>query len=137
MAFGDVNNDGYSDVFQNFGGHAPWDRKSGIDSREKAALFVRNPAANVNTAVLLLEGVSGNRDAIGARLKVSAEETHYYTVRSTQAFQSQNDPRLILSLGNAASGQVEITWPGGATSTVSINAGDRIKLTEDGAVSPL
>ncbi len=120
-----MNNDGYTDVFQSLGGHAPWDQKTDIDSREYAALLVAQPQGDVNTAVLTLEGVSVNRDAIGARIKVTAEETHYYTVRSTQAFQSQNDRRVIVTLGGAEEGVVEVSWGDGSTDVVKVEAGGR------------
>jgi hypothetical protein len=131
VVFGDVNQDGHADVFQNLGGHAPWDQKSGIDSREHGALFVANNIpANSNTATVILQGVTGNRDAIGARIKSVAENVHYYTVRSTQAFQSQNDKAVILALGNKASAELEITWPGGGVTTATVQAGTRTNLRE-------
>ena len=137
VAFGDVNNDGTTDVFQSFGGHAPWDVKSGIDSREQAGLFVQNPVADMNTASLLLEGVAVNRDAIGARIKLTAADTHYYTVRSTQAFQSQNDRVIVLALGSATEGIVDITWPNGVATQVKLSAGDRMLHKEDGELITL
>jgi hypothetical protein len=130
IAFGDVNQDGATDVFQNLGGHAPWDLDSGIDSRELSALFVRNTPYDHNTATLLLEGSESNRDAIGARVKVLADETHYYTVRSTQSFQSQNDRAIIVSLGQLEEGEVEINWPSGGVTKVKIKAGERLYVKE-------
>jgi hypothetical protein len=132
VVFGDVNQDGATDVFQSLGGHAPWDKKTGIDSREKAALFVSKPYVDNNTATLLLEGSVGNRDAIGARIKVIADEIHYYTIRSTQAFQSQNDRATIVALGKADTAEVEIIWPGGGVSKVKVDAGGRVAIKEGG-----
>jgi hypothetical protein len=130
IAFADVDQDGSTDVFQNLGGHAPWDIKSGIDSREISALFMRNAPYDHNTATLMLEGTQSNRDAIGARVKVIADETHYYTVRSTQAFQSLNDKSIIVTLGQAEAGDLEITWPSGAQTKHRIEAGERLSVKE-------
>jgi hypothetical protein len=130
IIFADIDQNGTTDVYQNLGGHAPWDQKSGIDSREKPALFIRNAVNDYNTATLLLEGTKSNRDAIGARIKVLGEETHYYTVRSTQAFQSQNDKVLVVSLGDLDQAGVEVTWPSGTSSKFEIEAGARMTVSE-------
>lgn len=130
VAFADVNQDGATDVFQNLGGHSPWDVKSGIDSRERSALFVRNKPSGFNTATLLFEGTKSNRDGIGARVRVTGDGVHYYTVRSTQAFQSQNDSAMIVTLGAADQGEVEVRWPSGEVTVVGVKAGDRLEIRE-------
>jgi hypothetical protein len=130
VAFADGNQDGATDIFQSLGGDTWWDRKLGIDSREHGALFVRRPPFNIKTATLLLEGTKSNRDAIGARIRVVADETHYYTVRSTQAFQSQNSKQIIVTLGNSDSGEVEITWPSGVIMQSTVAAGERQAVKE-------
>lgn len=130
IAFADINQDGRTDVLQNLGGHAPWDQKSGIDSREYSALFVSNALPATNTASVILEGSTSNRDAIGARLKLMAAATHYYTVRSSQAFQSQNERAILLALGDQDSGQLQIRWPSGTVSTATVRAGSRSVIRE-------
>ncbi|MEJ2139436.1 MAG: CRTAC1 family protein [Gammaproteobacteria bacterium] len=130
IVFGDVDQDGASDVFQNMGGDSWWDRKYDIDSRQYGALFINNSAAKLKTATLILEGVISNRDAIGARVRLEADETHFYTVRSTQAFQSQNEPAIILALGEADEGKVQIDWPSGLTTALVVKAGQRIRVRE-------
>jgi hypothetical protein len=130
IVFGDVNQDGASDIFQNTGGDSWWDRKYDIDSREHGALFISNSSAGRKTATLILEGVISNRDAIGARIRLEADETHFYTVRSTQAFQSQNEPAIILALGVADEGKVKIDWPSGLTTALTVKAGQRIRVRE-------
>jgi hypothetical protein len=131
IVFGDVNQDGATDIFQNLGGDNWWDRKYDFDSREHGALFVRNPPANLKTATLTLEGSVSNRDAIGARIRLEADETHFYTVRSTQAFQSQNDRAIILALGQADEATIRIDWPSGSTTTSAVKAGQRLRIRED------
>ncbi len=130
LVFGDVNHDGLTDLYQNLGGHAPWDVNSGIDSREFGALYMRNPGSDVKTVMLLLEGTVSNRDAIGARIVVTGDEKHYYTVRSSNAFVSQNDKGQLVTLGNADSGEVVITWPSGTTSSHAVTVGERIVIKE-------
>jgi hypothetical protein len=61
---------------------------------------------------------------------VVADETHYYTVRSTQAFQSQNSKQIIVTLGNSDSGEVEITWPSGVITQLTVAAGERQAVKE-------
>lgn len=133
IATGDIDRDGHTDVVKNLGGHAPWDVGSGIDSREEAALYIAQPQQAVNTANILLEGVRTNRDAIGARIKVTGDATHYYTVRSTQAFQSQNERAQLVTLGQAEAAEVEITWPDGEVTRATIAAGDRVLIRQGDA----
>jgi hypothetical protein len=61
--------------------------------------------------------------------------THYYTVRSTQAFQSQNDRAQIVTLGEATTAKVEITWPDGDVSIVSVTAGERLFVKQGKSAS--
>lgn len=130
VVFGDVNQDGATDIFQNLGGDNWWDRKYDFDSREHGALFIRNAPPDLKTATLMLEGSVSNRDAIGARIRLDADETHFYTVRSTQAFQSQNDPAIILALGSADEATVQIEWPSGLTTSLDVKAGQRLRVRE-------
>lgn len=130
IVFGDVNQDGASDIFQNLGGDGWWDRKLGIDSREHGALFVANPPADLRTATLLLEGTASNRDAIGARVVVETDRTHYYTLHSSQSFQSQNDPAIIVALGAADEAQVRVEWPSGRSSELTVRPGERRLVKE-------
>jgi len=130
VAFADVNADGHTDLVQNLGGHQPWDVLTGIDSRERPALYIAAGEAFGNTATLLLEGTVSNRDAVGARVTVRGEETHYYTIRSMQAFQSQNDAGLVVALGDAAVADVDILWPSGRSDRIQVASGSRQRIRE-------
>jgi tetratricopeptide (TPR) repeat protein len=62
-----------------------------------------------------LVGVTGARDAIGARLQLSiGEHTWHRQLTAGDGFQASNERRIVFGLG-AASGDVEVqvTWPGG------------------------
>ncbi len=131
VAFGDVNQDGANDIFMSLGGDSWTDRQLEIDSRERNALYVRNPPADLQTATVSLEGTRSNRDAIGARLRVVAgAATHYYTIRSTQGFQNQNERVVIIALGAANTAELEITWPSGLVSKHTVQSGERTLIRE-------
>ncbi|MEE4186803.1 MAG: CRTAC1 family protein [Gammaproteobacteria bacterium] len=130
VAFADINADGHTDLVQNLGGHQPWDAMTGIDSRERPALYIASDSIGGNTATLWLEGTRSNRDAVGARVKVLATDTHHYTVRSMQGFQSQNANALVISLGDATVAAVDIRWPSGLHEQVEVTAGSRRRIRE-------
>jgi hypothetical protein len=75
-------------------------------------------------------GTVSNRDAIGAVIRVTGSSVRHYVVRSMQGFQSQNSNTQVVNLGQSATGKVEIRWPSGRTQMLTINAGDRITVTE-------
>jgi hypothetical protein len=65
-----------------------------------------------------LTGTKCNRQAVGARVKVTAGGlTQYGSVRAGESYLSSNDPRLHFGLGQASQADVEVTWPGGTTET--------------------
>ena len=128
--FSDFDQDGDTDMAVNLGGHPGYDAEQGDGiSRERVALIVRQSGPDVPTAVVTLEGTTSNRDAVGARLKVEGERPRYYTVRSMQAFQSQNSRSLVLRLTGESS-EVRIRWPSGATQSVQVRAGERRTIRE-------
>ena len=65
--------------------------------------------------ILKLIGTRSNRDAIGARVKVTAGNlTQIREVRSGSSYLSQNDMRLHFGLGKGRQvDQIEIRWPSG------------------------
>jgi hypothetical protein len=129
--FSDFDQDGDTDVAINLGGHPSFDRESGERmSPEHPALLVRRSDPGPNNAVVTLEGTGSNRDAIGARLRVDGDGIRFYTVRSMQGFQSQNSRSVVVSLGAADSGTIEIRWPSGRIEAVDIRAGERLRVTE-------
>ena len=65
--------------------------------------------------MLRLVGVTSNRDALGARVTVTAGgRTQVREVKSGSSYLGQSDLRVHVGLGDARSvDRVEIRWPGG------------------------
>ncbi|HEU4400574.1 MAG TPA: CRTAC1 family protein [Candidatus Polarisedimenticolia bacterium] len=101
LATADYDNDGDLDVV-----FTPNNRK---------ATLLRNDggAAAGHWITLRLEGVACNRDAIGARVVITAGgRRQEEEVRSASSYLSQNDLRLHFGLGSAGSvDRIEIRWP--------------------------
>ncbi|MES1258721.1 MAG: CRTAC1 family protein [Acidobacteriota bacterium] len=100
LAAGDFNNDGLVDILIATNGGAP--------------VLLRNRAGAGNHWIgLKLEGVSCNRDAVGAKLRWSAGGVvRSRTKNSGGSYLSSHDPRQVLGVGQAEKiDWVEITWP--------------------------
>jgi enediyne biosynthesis protein E4 len=100
LAVGDFNNDGLLDVLVGVNGGPP--------------VLLRNRAGGENHWLgLKLEGVTCNRDAVGARLRWSAGGVVRSRLKNAGgSYLSSHDPREVLAIGNAAKiDWVEITWP--------------------------
>jgi hypothetical protein len=130
VVFSDFDHDGDTDFVINLGGHPDFDRLEGRISTEWPALYVNQTVNPSRTATLTLVGTASNRDAIGAAIRVTGSSTHHYIVRSMQGFQGQSSKSQVVNLGSSTTGKVEIRWPSGRTQTLTINAGDRITVTE-------
>jgi hypothetical protein len=102
-AFGDIDNDGDVDVVVN-------------DSIGPAELLRNDGEAGGAWALLRLVGSGRNRDAIGARVVVTAAGRRQERERrSASSYLSADDPRLHFGLGGAARiDRIEVRWPGGA-----------------------
>jgi len=99
---GDYDNDGDIDIF--------------IVNLNDRGMFLRNNKGNQNNWIILkLTGTSSNRDAVGARIKVtSGELVQTAQKKSTTGYLSQNDPRLHFGLAkNEIVEKIEIKWPSG------------------------
>jgi len=92
-------------------------------------------------ASLWLEGVSSNREAIGARvvarleIGTSRERTLERQVLGASSYLSASDRRIHLGLGGAAQvDELTIHWPGGARQVITaLPAGAHYHLVEGGA----
>jgi len=108
VVFADIDNDGDQDVYVQLGGAWPGDKSHD-------ALF-ENPGFKTSFLTLQLEGVTSNRSAIGARIKVEVIEggkprTIYQWVNSGGSF-GGNPLRKNIGLGAASSiNRVEVFWP--------------------------
>jgi hypothetical protein len=109
LAAGDVDNDGDLDLL--------------VTNNGDAVDLLLNQGDRANNAVLLrLVGAStrGNRDAIGARVRLTAGgRTQLRDVKAGSSYQGQHDLRLHFGLGRAERiDRLEIRWPTGEVETV-------------------
>jgi enediyne biosynthesis protein E4 len=100
LAVGDYDNDGALDVLIGVNGGAP-------------VLLKNNAAKGNNWLGLKLEGVTCNRDAIGARIVWKAGgKTRQRLKNNGGSYLSSHDPREVLGLGAATQvDELEIHWP--------------------------
>jgi len=130
IAVGDLDQDGSNEVIFNLGGSPTWDAQKGTDSRGVNTLYTRK-GGNRQTAQFKLEGVESNRDAIGARIRVTISpegmppQTFHYSVSSAEGFQSQNSSWQLVNLLGAEQAAVELRWPSGRVSQHTIRVGAR------------
>ncbi len=129
VSFADLDNDGDLDVFEQMGGAFPGDEFAD-------ALYV-NPGFDHRWIAVQLVGVTSNRCAIGARIRVIVEEggkqrSIYRHVNSGGSF-GANPLRQTIGLGSASRVvSLEVFWPTtGKTQAVGAVPFDRtIRVTE-------
>ena len=112
IGIGDFDNDGYLDIYQ-------------TNANQKTLFFRGIPVQAGNWVALKLIGKKVNRDAIGARVVITAGgETYLREVNGGNGYAGQSSTRLHFGLGQAQTiDKVEIRWPGGP---VEILSGDRV-----------
>lgn len=114
-AVGDFDNDGDLDILVSNNGQAP-------------QLF-RNDGGNANHWLeMLLIGTKSNRDAVGARIKLTAGAlTSYAQRKGGMSYQSAQDPRIHFGLGSHSTiDSIEVKWPSGAVTKISNLKSDQI-----------
>ncbi len=137
VAFGDIDNDGDEDVFEEMGGALPGDTYESV--------LYENPGNGNHWISLELEGVQTNRSAIGARIDVTVRESGPGNKGSRHIFRTVgygssfggNPLRQHIGLGSATGAEeVEVRWPGSKTTQRFRGvAGDRAyRLREGGAL---
>jgi enediyne biosynthesis protein E4 len=100
LAVGDYDNDGGIDVLVCNNGCAP--------------VLLKNNAAKANNWLgLKLQGITCNRDAIGARIYWTAGGKRRFRLKNNGgSYLSSHDPREILGIGTASKiDTLEIHWP--------------------------
>jgi hypothetical protein len=119
-AFGDYDNDGRVDVV--------------VTNINDRPTLLHNESAGRHWATFRLVGSKSNRDAVGARLLVTAGgKRQLLEVRSGGSYMSHNDLRAHVGLGDAARiDRVEIRWPSGTTEVASGLAADRFFVAREG-----
>ena len=120
-AFADLNNDGFLDIV--------------VTSLNQRPRILMNSADNANHWLLLhLRGHKSNRDAIGAKVKVTTPSgrTLFNHVTGSVGFLSTSDLRVHFGLGSETSAAtIEIQWPSGAVQTLPKVAADQILSVEE------
>ncbi|MFN3875994.1 MAG: FG-GAP-like repeat-containing protein [Flavobacteriales bacterium] len=113
FATGDLNNDGFPDVFANYGGGYV-----NPDSNNPDRLWLNNGNGNHWFGVRL-QGTASNRDAIGARVTItSASGTQIRDVRSGDGFRYMSFIGAHFGLGaDTEVMDVTIRWPNCTTET--------------------
>jgi hypothetical protein len=121
LAAADIDNDGDLDLLVvNNGGPAD---------------LLRNEGGSGNNAIVIrLIGTTSNRDAIGARVKVTAGGvTQMREVKAGSSYLSQNDLRVHVGVGKATQiDRVEVRWPNGQSETISGAMANQIVTVNEG-----
>src|SRR5437016_11230973 len=119
--FMDYDNDGDLDILVSNNGEPPQ--------------LLRNDGGNANHWLqIFLIGTRSNRDAVGARVRVTAGDLVLYDERKGgMSYQSAQDPRLHFGLGlRRTVEEVEIKWPSGALTKLTNLKSDQIFAIEEG-----
>jgi len=123
VAFGDLDNDGFLDL--------------AINCNNQPAVILRNQGGNGNHWLLVdTVGTAGNRDGIGARIRLVGESglAQYAVVSTASSYLSSNDKRVHFGLGkDKAARLVEITWPGGTVQKIENVKADQVLTVKEPA----
>ena len=121
VAFADFDNDGFVDVV--------------VANNNDPPLLLHNSGGNGNHFVSFkLIGTKSNRDALGARLKLSAGGmTQIREIEGGGSYMSQSDLRAHFGLGSTTKiDKLEISWPSGTKQTFADFPADQFYKIEEG-----
>ena len=125
LAAADIDNDGDLDLL--------------VTNNAGVADLLRNGAgAGANSLLVKLVGTQSNRNAIGARVRVtSGGRTQVREVRAGASYLGQHDLRVHIGLGRAAAiERLEIRWPNGQAETVpNVTVNQIVTITEGKGVT--
>jgi hypothetical protein len=94
---------------------------------------LKNTAPPIGHSLLIRALTATNRDAIGARVTLSAGgQAQMDEVRSGGSFMSQNDFRLHFGIGKANSADVSVRWPDGKVDNFSAVAAGQVVTIQQG-----
>ena len=117
LAVGDLDNDGNEEIV--------------IVNMGEAPSLLKNSAPSLGNSILI-RLLTANRDAIGARVTVTANgQKQMDEIRSGGSYISQNDFRLHFGLGKATSANLSVRWLDGKIENISgVAAGDIVTIEE-------
>jgi hypothetical protein len=114
FGIGDLNNDGYLDVYASYGnGYVD------ADNSNPDRIFINN-GGNNNWIGFDLEGIVSNKDAVGAIVEITgAFGTQIREVRGGESYGITNTFKCHFGIGAASSiNQVTIYWPSGLETVI-------------------
>jgi len=119
-AFGDLDNDGRTDVIVTV-------------LRGKPVVLRNESAPEAHWLQVRLRAASGNPGAIGAKVWVTAGgRTQYQEARRNRSYASSSDPRLLFGLGRERTvTEVKVRWPSGVETTTKRPPPDRLVTIEE------
>jgi enediyne biosynthesis protein E4 len=124
-AFGDLDNDGDIDIVIN-----------NVNDTPDLFRLDRTPAnaAAAHWITFKLTGTTSNRDAIGARVRITVgRETQMDEVRGGGSYYAQNDFRVHFGIGAAtAVDRVEVRWPNGVEESWDRVTADQFVTLKEG-----
>ena len=115
VAFGDFDNDGDQDIFEQMGGAYPGDAYPSV--------LYENPGHGNAWVTLILEGTTSNRSALGTRIRVAVEEEGatrdiHAVVGSGGSFGGSSLQQEIGLGGAERIREIEVAWPAGGARQV-------------------
>jgi hypothetical protein len=118
LAVGDLDNDGKEEIV--------------IVNMGEAPSLLKNTAPALGHSILV-RLLTANRDAIGARVTVTANgQTQMDEVRSGGSYISQNDLRLHFGLGKATAANLSVRWLDGKTENFTGVAAEQVVTIQEG-----
>ena len=121
LALGDYDNDGDLDLL--------------VSNNGQTGELVRNDRVNDHHWLAIsLEGVTSNRDGIGARIKVvTGGHVQHAQSKGGTSYLSSSDPRIFFGLGSEVKADVvEIVWPSGAVDRLMGVEADQFLTVKEG-----
>ena len=114
FGIGDLNHDGYLDVYASYG-----DGYVSADNAHPDRIFI-NDGGNNNWVSFDLDGIISNKDAIGAIVEITGSfGTQIREIRGGESYGITNTFNCHFGLGSASTiDQVTIFWPSGLETTI-------------------
>ncbi len=134
FALGDLNNDGFMDVWGSYGSGYTTPNYNKVDK-----LWLNNGNSN-HWLNVRLTGVQSNRDAVGARVTLTtALGTQIREVRSGESYGLTNTGMCHFGLGaNTTVETMTVKWPSGQVDTYqNITADQTLTVVEGSCIAPV